>query len=108
MEKVFSYNSLSQLLNSTALYHEESGTTTKVSEAYKYDINGNILSHIKDGITTTYQYNAIDQLTAVDKVTISYDKAGNLLKDPDGNEYSYNGLNQLTAVKYGKSLTNYS
>jgi RHS repeat-associated protein len=51
--------------------------------------------------TTTYQYNALDQLTSAGAVTYQYDDRGNLNKITNGTQntnYTYNAADQLSNV----------
>lgn len=80
------------------------------------DANGNDTTASGDG-TTTYSYDAADQLTGVDyadatpDVTFSYDLAGNRTQMTDGQgseSYSYNALNLLTGVSRGTDSFSYT
>ncbi|HEU0296347.1 MAG TPA: RHS repeat-associated core domain-containing protein, partial [Anaerolineales bacterium] len=54
-----------------------------------------------NGNTTTYQYNALDQLTSAGTVTFDYDARGNMWHRTSGSNvttYTYNAADQLTNV----------
>jgi len=74
---------------------------------YEYDDAGRQISKKENGVTTTYSYNDIDQLTGVTEssgriTAYAYDESGNRTEQLayDGvltrTDYTYNALNQLT------------
>jgi len=77
--------------------------------SYTYDIVGNRLSKTLGGNTTTYTYNALDQLTAEDGTyayTYTYDGNGNLTKKEWGSEeinYVYDSRNRLRKMYDGQA-----
>ena len=81
---------------------------------YTYDAFGNRLLKEEDGVTTSYTYNANDQLiteTAPGTVlTYTYDANGNTIEKDDGANsvsYTYGFENRLTAVNHGGGITTY-
>jgi YD repeat-containing protein len=72
--------------------------------SYSYDKAGNRTqsSVLSSGATTTYSYNAAEELTKTVQgsttVTYSYDANGNLTSSTDGNSFTYNKKNQTTAI----------
>ncbi|AUR52806.1 RHS repeat domain-containing protein [Aquella oligotrophica] len=103
-EKSYSYNGLNQLLSATT---RENGKT--ITDSYSYDVKSNILSHARGTEVTNYTYNNMDQLTSVNGKKVTYDSAGNMTVDDEGNVYSYDGLNRLTSVtKAGVAISKYS
>ena len=69
------------------------------SYSYTYDNNGNQLSKIENGVTTTYDYDELNRLTKENKTSYTYDNAGNRMSKSDGTEsvsYSYDQRNRLT------------
>ncbi|HEX2831379.1 MAG TPA: Ig-like domain-containing protein [Thermoanaerobaculia bacterium] len=88
-----------------------SGTT--ISElAYAYDQAGNRTSMTANGVTTLYQYNQLDQLTAAGSAQYTYDARGNLVKITDGSgttTYTYDPANRLaTATMPDGRVANFS
>ena len=71
---------------------DESGSTSNRS-AYGYDLAGNRTSVTVNGATTTYSYNAANQVT---NVGYRYDAAGNLLTDGT-TSHVYDALNRVTS-----------
>jgi RHS repeat-associated protein len=68
---------------------------------FTYDAAGNRDSMTVNGSTTTYQYNALDQLTSAGAITYGYDARGNLNKITNGTQitnYTYNAADQLSNV----------
>jgi RHS repeat-associated protein len=96
----YQYDALNQLIEETLL----DGTTI----TYEYDSVGNRTKKIvTDGTgstTTTYTYDAANQLTAVDGQAYTYDVNGNLI---DNGEYTfiYNDDNRLVEVKDATNTT---
>ncbi len=86
----------------TSEIFKSSAGTILTNTAYTYDAVGNRLSNAttaNGGTTTTsYTYNALDQITNTGYV---YDTMGNLQQGPAGGgtaTYSWNGADQLTSV----------
>jgi RHS repeat-associated protein len=52
-------------------------------QSYTYDAVGNRLTHIVDGIITTYSYNSLDQLKSIGTTQYQYDQRGNLIQIMD-------------------------
>jgi len=66
--------------------------------SYAYDPVGNRLSKTEDGSTTSYQYNAANQMLRAGEITYAYDVNGNRVKEIhlDGEaRYQYNAKNFL-------------
>ena len=97
MQKKFTYDDGLDHLNSVVATYGVNNESS-ISESYSYDANGNVLSYTKNGIPTLYTYNTIDQLISVDGKIITYDLAGNMLNDADGNTYTYSKVDQLIKV----------
>src|SRR5947208_6383194 len=53
--RTFTYSSLGRL---TSAYNPETGTVS-----YTYDANGNMLTRVRGGVTSTYSYNELDQIS---------------------------------------------
>ncbi|QSA96547.1 RHS repeat domain-containing protein [Methylococcus sp. EFPC2] len=64
---------------------------------YDLDKLGNWNDKIKDGVTETRQHNAVNEITQLDGVPLSYDDNGNLIQD-DRYVYEYDQENRLTKV----------
>lgn len=71
------------------------------TEAFLYDGNANIIEHTRNGHTTRYDYNALDQIR---QEGILYDPNGRMVADGTGRRYRYNALDQLSAVLEGDDL----
>lgn len=82
---------------------------------YTYDNNDNIINQTKNGNKTTYTYDELNQLVAVEypevgMETYTYDNVGNrLTKTHEGQttNYTYNNLNQLTSMEENDIITSY-
>lgn len=73
---------------------------TKVYKSYQFDLLGNRVSTIENGIATNYVSNNVNAYTSVSgamSFTPKYDGNGNLLND-DKYEYSYDYNNKLKSV----------
>lgn len=69
--------------------------------SFLYDAAGNRTSQTVNSATTTYQYNALDQLTSAGAVTYLYNGRGDMTKITNGSNitnYTYNAADQLTNV----------
>ncbi|HEY3462174.1 MAG TPA: amidase domain-containing protein, partial [Gaiellaceae bacterium] len=74
---------------------------------YTYDKVGNRLTEARPTGTTTYTYNADDQLTQAGSTNYTYDHNGN--ETAAGTRtFSYNLANRLTSTTSGSNTTNYS
>jgi RHS repeat-associated protein len=69
------------------------------SWSYAYDANGNRTSETFNGATTSYTYNAANQLTAVGATTFAYDFNGNLVSSSAGLGYGYNPRDQTISIR---------
>jgi RHS repeat-associated protein len=68
---------------------------------YVYDLAGNRVESIVNGVTTTYAVNDMNQATQVGSATLHYDADGNLVAQTDSSgttTYTYDPLNRLTGV----------
>lgn len=99
----YAYDSLSRLKSAT----EKSGTTTTASWAYTYDKAGNRTQQVLAGSTgstagtTTYGYNANNELTSTNSDTTSwqYDGAGNQLTNGQtGQTATYDSRLSVTSI----------
>lgn len=111
-----SYDNAGKITNLTT--KKEDGTVIS-SYTYGYDANGNVTSISGDGVSTTYTYDALDELlTATDSQnrswTYTYDATGNRtqLVGPNGTTtYAYtdtNDKNKLMSATTGGASTTYS
>ena len=90
-QRQYIYDGLGQLASDTIMY---TGSQTTVT-TYSYDGNCNVVSSTVDGLTTSMNYNALDQRT---DEGFTYDMNGRLLSDSKGRTYSYNENDQLGSV----------
>jgi len=96
-------------LTRTSIVNEEAEEETL--DIYTYGAGGLIQSHVETGLVTgeashtIYGYDILGRLTQVNDITgnvtttYSYDYAGNLIEETDGQtrtRYEYNALNQIT------------
>ena len=64
---------------------------------YNYDLVGNRISRVFEGVDEIYQTNELDQYFKVDVIPLQYDENGNLVED-DTFRYGYDHRNQLTKI----------
>ena len=95
-------------------------TRDGISTIYTYDATGNRLTMTQGGATTTYVYNALDQLlcttTGVDCTTgvltsYTYDGRGNLVQESDGvttTSYTFDARDLLRGVTTGSTTLAYT
>ena len=89
----YTYDALYRLTGETTA---ENGRTTV--RTYAYDAAGNRVSRTVDGVTTTYAYNRLNQLTGETGITYAYDGNGNRTRKAAGTRtttYAYDGFNRL-------------
>ncbi len=69
--------------------------------SYEYDVGGNRIRTIKNGLTTNYLANNLNQYTNSGLITYEYDSDGNLTSKTEGSDtwiYTYNNREQLVSV----------
>jgi RHS repeat-associated protein len=101
----YEYDALSRLKTET--YKDSSGAVSR-QLSFTYDAVGNRLTLNDNGVTTTYSYNASDQLTSDGLSTYVYDSNGNTLSRSVGTSsvrYSYDARDRLTQVTQPDSST---
>jgi RHS repeat-associated protein len=83
-------------------------TTLLHAESWTYDDATNVLTHVNGGVTTTYGYDAANQLTSESRTGYSasytYDANGNRLTKASGGvteNYSYDDADKLQDIKIG-------
>lgn len=106
VKSIASYNQSGGLLsNNTYIYNDldwlkdaYNGLTHYV---YEYDATGNRTRQtINDQVTSyTYAPGELNLLTAVNGVSLTYDKWGNITNRGNGHEYTFDDSNQLVEVK---------
>lgn len=80
----------------------DSDGTRLSAMSYTYDAVGNRLSQTANGLTTQYDYDALDRLLSAGMVQYEYDGRGNLIRITDGNdvtEYAWDALDRLAGVR---------
>jgi len=87
----YEYNSVTQLTKEIVSNDPNNQNTIT---SYSYDEVGNLKTKTVDNTTTTYNYNANDQLIQQDSITFTYDNNGNLIAK-DGTTYEYDDKNRL-------------
>ncbi|MBR5973560.1 MAG: cellulose binding domain-containing protein [Clostridiales bacterium] len=96
----YTYDELMRLTSETV---ESNGSSSET--IYGYDSNSNRVSMEKDGVLTSYTYNALNQLVQEGTIEYTYDNAGNLVAVSDNSmlvaSYEYNSRNQMV-----KSIVN--
>lgn len=94
----WTYDDAYRLIRETVV---DAGGTTISELAYAYDQAGNRTSKTANGVTTLYQYNALDQITTAGPAQYTYDARGNLVRIAEGTRnttYAYDSANRLTAA----------
>ncbi|WP_129309297.1 DUF6531 domain-containing protein [Streptomyces sp. L2] len=80
--------------------------TGTAGATYTYDKVGNLKTAASSSSTTTYGYNAGDQLLSTTKgaatTSYTYDADGNQIKDDDGT-YAYDAANRVKSAKIGSN-----
>ncbi len=104
-------------ITSLKTYVENGSVLTENS--YKYDLNGNQVEKVENGVSTTYEYDSIQQISCVNyggsKVeSFAYDKVGNRLERTveSGStlvkeKYSYDNKNRLQLLESNDKVTRY-
>jgi RHS repeat-associated protein len=96
------YDERNQLTQSERyLGNDATNTSNSVpaeARGYHYDPIGNRQSATTAGVPTIYKPNELNQYTAIDSATLSYDADGNLLQDAT-RKFAYNAENQLLSVE---------
>jgi len=92
VKTTYRYDSLNRLTTA-----DLSGTAG-VDYSYVYDGNSNMTSKSISGATTSYSYNAANQLTQAGSTTYSYDGGGNLTGNSLGMALTYNAKDQTTSI----------
>jgi RHS repeat-associated protein len=80
------------------LTRADRSATGAVDFQYAYDPVGNMTSKTLSGTSTTFNYNAANQLTSSGSTTFSYDGNGNLTGSSAGLSLSYNAKSQTTSI----------
>lgn len=74
-----------------------SGGTVTSDISYTYDVMGNRKTKTVNSVTITYSYDAANQLTSIDGMSLTYDGNGNTTSNGNGS-FTYNAENQITSV----------
>ncbi len=94
----WSYDAADRLVGESRL---DAGGSLLSESSFTYDATGNRLTAVVDGVSTTYQYNALDQLIAAGGVAYTYDGRGNLASIDDGGAitaFTFDAFDRLTGV----------
>jgi len=75
--ETYTYDGLNRLLTASQPAHNYTAT-------YQYDNVGNRISQVENGLTTSYNYNAVNELTSSTGTTYTYDQRGNLVQKVQG------------------------
>ncbi len=101
-KRTYTYDSQNRLLGAAVT---NVATSSQVNNfTYAYDANGNRTSSsvAASGTSTTYQYNAANELTTSTTgsttTTYSYDANGNLTGQTNGNSFTYNNKDQTGSI----------
>jgi YD repeat-containing protein len=114
---VYDYDGLKRLTSANRYAGYFPGTTVPTgsplsSYTYTYDRNGNRASKTVGGVTTTYQYNTLDQLVSEKRGSLTtksytWDNGGRLTGEADheiaqlSRAYTWTADDRLVAVKCG-------
>lgn len=92
----------------TQILLKNSGNTTLQTQTWTYDDASNVATHTVSGVTTTYGYDDIDQLTSESRTGYSasytYDANGNRATKTLGGTtqtYNYDDADKLTSITQG-------
>jgi RHS repeat-associated protein len=103
VETLFEYDAKSQLIAANVLTPGGEAHVGFKSITYTYDPAGNRLTRTKDGITDSYQYNNLNQITSKNGLPFSYDDDGNLVQEMLNpttlRSYTYDAQNRLTSTE---------
>jgi fibro-slime domain-containing protein/RHS repeat-associated protein len=94
----WTYDDAHRLLEERRL---DGGGTLIGQQSFTYDAVGNRLTMTADGLTTSYGYNALDQLTSAGTTSFSYDGRGNLAQVMEGGQvtsFAYDPADRLTGL----------
>jgi len=100
----YEYNSVNQLIKE--IVSNDPNNQNSIT-SYSYDLVGNLKTKTVDNTTTTYNYNANDQLIQQDSITFTYDNNGNLIAK-DGTTYEYDDKNRLIKTQTPSNTIEYS
>jgi RHS repeat-associated protein len=105
-EVTYSYDSDQRVIGITDTYANGS---VLASYVYNYDEASNLTSEVDNGVTTSYSYNADNELTGSGSTTYGYDATGNrtntgYVTGPD-NELLSDGTNSYTYDAQGNRIT---
>ncbi len=101
----FTYNVRSEL--ASALFPSPLGTPISRSATYQYDPIGNRIQAVENSVQTDYVSNMLNQYTAINAATPSYDDDGNMLTTGSGWVLTWDGENRLlTASNATTVITN--
>ncbi|MCX5698906.1 MAG: hypothetical protein NTX01_04335, partial [Candidatus Omnitrophica bacterium] len=96
----YTYDAANQLKTEVK---KNSAGTILYAYTYTYDAVKNRLSMLKDGVTTAYTYNTLNQLTQAGSTSYTYDFNGNQIKSTisaSTTTYTYDLENRLTKIAY--------
>ena len=106
----YSYDAFARL---TSLAHDASGSSDDVTLGFGYNPVGQIISRtVSDGdyvytpatATTAYDLNGLNQVTAIDSASVTYDGNRNVTAVP-GATYGYDAANRLISANTGSAAT---
>jgi RHS repeat-associated protein len=76
----------------TGIQHQDGSGNTLANYTYAYDLASRLASKTENGTSTTYGYDATNELTSAGSTTYGYDLAGNR----NGNGYTTTAGNEMT------------
>lgn len=105
----YGYDGSGQLV--TAVFESSNAEIESQNLTYIYDRAGNRVRTIKNGITTDYSANNLNQYESVGEIVYDYDDDGNLVSKTEGGQtwnYEYNQESRLVKVTdSGNNVTEY-
>ncbi|MGF1632984.1 MAG: CARDB domain-containing protein [Phycisphaerae bacterium] len=102
---LYTYDAAGQLRR--AVFNPSAPGVQAQDVTYNYDLAGNRVSVVRDGVLTDYAANNRNAYISVGGVSRSYDADGNLLSDGT-RSFTYDALNRLTSITLAGETTRFT